>query len=265
MLPAARDNARLNGYRGLQFPWQSGLTGGEVTPYYCAPGGGIHEQFVIPCIAFAFAQYLHATGDDLFRRQSAWPVLEGIADWICSRVLSTPRGYEILHVVGNDESVHDVDNHALTNGLCAWTLREAARQAEALGMTPPARWRDIAEGLFLPVNPQSGALEKHEHDPRHLTKAGPAERLPARLPGGDDRQRGAGDMAAPAGDAARGLGTHRGGPPDRAWQTLPPDGHARRGTGRHRGDSRKFRSPMNQWARCGFDGKTCWAHAKACG
>ena len=173
MLPAARDNARLNGYRGLQFPWQSGLTGGEVTPYYCAPGGGIHEQFVIPCIAFAFAQYLHATGDDLFRRQSAWPVLEGIADWICSRVLPTPRGYEILHVVGNDESVHDVDNHALTNGLCAWTLREAARQAEALGMTPPARWRDIAEGLFLPVNPQTGALEKHEHDPQHLTKAGP--------------------------------------------------------------------------------------------
>ena len=27
----ARDNAALNGYAGIQFPWQAGLTGSEVT------------------------------------------------------------------------------------------------------------------------------------------------------------------------------------------------------------------------------------------
>ena len=173
LLPAARDNARLNGYSGLQFPWQSGLTGCEVSPYYCGAGGAMPEQFVIPCVAFAFMQYMHASGDDLFRRQQAWPVLEGVAEWICSRVRETARGYEIHNVTGNDESVHNGNNHAMTNGLCARILREAVLLAEALGLTPPERWRTVAARMFLPVNAQTGALEKHEGDAEHLTKAGP--------------------------------------------------------------------------------------------
>lgn len=173
MIPAARNNALLCGYEGIQFPWQSGLTGCEVTPYYCSPGAGISEQFINPCVAFAFWQYMCASGDDRFRQQQGWPVIEGVAEWICSRVRKTTRGYEIHNVVGNDESVHNVNNHALTNGLCARILREGVRLAEKLGMTPPPHWREVAEGIFLSVNAKTGAIEKHENDAEHLTKASP--------------------------------------------------------------------------------------------
>jgi len=99
-LPAARDNARLNGCRGVLFPIQSGNHGFEVTPFFF---GGIDEIHFNLDVAFAFAQYVHATGDDAFLRQHAWPVLEGVAEWVVSRVTPTGRGYELRYVIGMDE------------------------------------------------------------------------------------------------------------------------------------------------------------------
>ena len=98
-LPAARANAQLNGYRGLQFPWESNPTRGEEeTPL---PGTGAwHEEHVSTGVAHAFAQYAHATGDEHFLREQAWPVLAGVAEWITSRVTRTERGYEIRASMG---------------------------------------------------------------------------------------------------------------------------------------------------------------------
>jgi len=162
LLPAARYNAQLNGYRGVQFPWQSGNHGWEVSPYYTGAGGGATEQHINLDVAFAMLQYVHACGDELFTRQHAWPVIQGVAEWIASRVTKTDRGYEILHVTGVDERRDNVNNDAETNGLSAVVLREAIELAGRLGITPPAIWKDIADRLFIPIDPQTRIVRKND-------------------------------------------------------------------------------------------------------
>ena len=60
-LHAARRNAALNGYRGLQLPWASGPLHGEEMIRVSAPLITL-EQHVGLSVAMAFAQYAHATG-----------------------------------------------------------------------------------------------------------------------------------------------------------------------------------------------------------
>src|SRR5207237_808211 len=83
--------------------------------------------------AHAFAQYVYATGDVDFLRERAWPVLEGVARWILSRVVKTRRGYEIKATLGfaEDRST-PVDNDAYVNMAAAVVLREAAEAADRL-------------------------------------------------------------------------------------------------------------------------------------
>lgn len=162
LLDGARANAQLNGYRGVQFPWQSGNGGFEVSPFYSGAAGGAGEQHINLDVAFAMLQFVHASGDDLFARRQAWPVIQGVAEWIESRVTHTARGCEILHVTGIDEGRDNVDNDAMTNGLSAVILREADALARRLGMTPPNAWRRIADALFIPIDPASRRILQFE-------------------------------------------------------------------------------------------------------
>ncbi|MCC6578957.1 MAG: glycoside hydrolase family 65 protein [Phycisphaeraceae bacterium] len=159
-LPAAKFNAQLNGYRGVQFPWQSANTGCEVTPYWAA--GGILEHHVNMDVAFAMIQYVHATGDDLFFRQQAWPVIESVAHWIVSRVTKTSRGYEILHVTGIDETIDNIHNNAETNITAIVVLREAIALARRSGLKPPAAWGDVAKRMYIPIDPKTHVILKHD-------------------------------------------------------------------------------------------------------
>lgn len=161
-LDAARDNARLNGYRGVQFPWQSGVHGQELTSYYSGGAGGLAEQHVTLDVAFAFAQYVHVTGDEQFLREKAWPVLSGAAEWISSRVVETDRGFEIRHITGIDEGIDNVHNNAETNGLATIILREAIGFARRLGHAPPGEWTSIAREMVLPIDPLTNVLLKHD-------------------------------------------------------------------------------------------------------
>lgn len=160
MLQSAKYNAALYGYRGLQFPWQSGNHGGEVTPIWAF--GGSAEIHINLDVAFAFAQYCHASGDELFIRQQAWPVLEGVAEWLMSRVTETARGYEIRHVVGIDEGLENVHNNAYTNMASIVILREASALAKRLGFTPPPTWLAVAERIFIPIDSELGIIRKHD-------------------------------------------------------------------------------------------------------
>ena len=162
-LEAARNNARLGGYRGLQFPWQSSISGCEVTPYYTGACGGVTEQHINMDVAFAFAQYAAVSGDDIFIREQAWPVLKGVAEWICSRVKQTARGYEILNVTGIDEGIDNINNNSYTNIAAIVALREAANIARYLGVKPPQIWQEVEKGIFLPIDPQSKVMLKHDN------------------------------------------------------------------------------------------------------
>jgi len=161
-VPAARTNALLQGWRGLQFPCQSGNTGCELTPFYAGGSGGLIEQHMSLDVAYAQAQYAHICGDVNYIRQEAWPILSGVAEWIESRVVRTTRGFEIRHITGIDETIDNIHNNAETNGLACVVLREASAMGERLGIATPPAWREIADKMFMPIDPAGGHLLKHD-------------------------------------------------------------------------------------------------------
>jgi protein-glucosylgalactosylhydroxylysine glucosidase len=158
-LEAARHNAMINGYNGIQFPWQSGIIGDEVTRASAGEAGEVHVNMDV---ALAFIAYYQVSGDEVFLRERAWPVVKGVAEWIESRVTKTARGYEILHVTGIDEGTTNVNNDAYTNIICRLTLLHANHIAQKLGYTENAHWKNVAEKLFIPINDEYQIIEQFE-------------------------------------------------------------------------------------------------------
>jgi hypothetical protein len=158
-LETATANARMNGFRGLQFPWEASPSRSEEA----APGAGdaaSYEHHVSMDVAHAFAQYTYATGDDWFRRERAWPVLAGVAQWIASRVTKTGRGYEIHRAMGIAEREQPSDNVSFVNMAAAVALREATACAGHLGYAVPASWGEIADAIVIPMD--SGVILDHD-------------------------------------------------------------------------------------------------------
>jgi len=151
LLDDARRTAVSWGRRGLQFPWQSLRRGVEMTSYYTDGHVEYHNSFDI---AYAFLQYAWASGDDWFRRERTWPVVQGVADWTTSLVRKTARGYEIHALTGPDEMRHYIDNNAFTNIMARIILREAQKLSRQLGYTPPRLWATVEAGLYIPMRDQ---------------------------------------------------------------------------------------------------------------
>ena len=159
-LPAARDNAALNGYRGAMFPWESGATGAEVTPVFASTS---EEHHITLDIAFACLQYIHAVDDPSFVQNELWTLLEAVCTWIASRVVHTERGYEIHNVVGVDEGIENIDNNSYTNIAAKIVLEQVCAFARANALSADYRvWEDIAEGMYIPVDPEAKIILKHD-------------------------------------------------------------------------------------------------------
>jgi hypothetical protein len=160
-LGAARRNAAMNGYLGLQFPWAASAVHGEEV-IRLSKARVIFEQHVNMAVAFAFARYCHATGDDRYLRDRAWQVLSGVAEWIVSRGVETPRGFEIRECLGIAEQEMPVDNHAYVNMTAAVVLREAAAAARRLGLAGAETWERLADRVYLPVDEETDVILNHE-------------------------------------------------------------------------------------------------------
>lgn len=148
-LATARANAKMMGRTGAQFPWESSPSfGEEAAPL---PGTAAwHEDHVSLDVARAFALFADVTGQGEFRRQQAWPVLSGVADWIASRAHQTPDGYEIRASMGIAEREQPVDNAAFTNMAAVVVLEDATRIGQRLGYAVDPRWEAIAKTMIVP-------------------------------------------------------------------------------------------------------------------
>jgi trehalose/maltose hydrolase-like predicted phosphorylase len=148
-LNGARTNAKIMGRTGLQFPWESSPSfGEEAAPL---PGTAAwHEDHVSLDVARAFALFADVTGQGEFRRNQAWPVLSGVADWIVSRVHQTADGYEIRASMGIAEREQPVDNAAFTNMAAVVVLEDAIRIGQRLGHAVDPRWEEIAKSMVMP-------------------------------------------------------------------------------------------------------------------
>lgn len=140
------------------------------------------EQHITLDVAWAFAQFTHATGDAIYERETTWPVLQGVAEWVTSRVTHTPRGYEILAIIGPAEREDPIDNDGYVNLAAKYILTEATQCARRLGIKPPALWERIAERIFIPTDPATGAIINYEGYTREERKDDCPEVLGALFP-----------------------------------------------------------------------------------
>jgi len=177
-LVAAERNAAMNGYPGLQFPWASGPSRGEEVIRTNAPLISF-EQHVSMDVANAFLQHWYVTGDEDFLREKAWPVLEGVCDWLSGRVTKTERGYEIKEVIGVAEQTQPVDNNAYVNMSAAVVLAGAAAVATRLKRPDGPHWAEIAAALFIPMD---GDVIKN-HDRFTASEGGATGATPEALAG----------------------------------------------------------------------------------
>jgi trehalose/maltose hydrolase-like predicted phosphorylase len=159
-LAAARNNAKMLGRLGLQFPWEAGpRLGEEATPGGAAASA--REDHINLHVARAFALYADATGDAQFLKENAWPVLSGVADWFVDRVDRTRNGFTLREGGGPAERPETDDNDALTLMAARVILKSAAAAAESVGLPPRGSWSDVAEGLRLPMR-SDGVIAAHD-------------------------------------------------------------------------------------------------------
>lgn len=145
-LEAAKQNAFAHGYKGAMFPWESSADGTEDTPVWALTGPFQHH--ISGCIAWAFWKYFQVTGDKLFLRERAYPVLKEVADFWASRVeRKGPGKYEINNVIGANEWQENIDNNAFTNGMAITVLKYASQAATLLGLKPDPDWINVANNI----------------------------------------------------------------------------------------------------------------------
>ncbi|MGA2538519.1 MAG: hypothetical protein ABSF53_21095, partial [Terracidiphilus sp.] len=106
-LPAAERNAASNGYKGVLYPWTSGMSGDMGDECYGAvtnasgkviadPNKSCTQQLHLQSdVGLAQWQYYEATGDKKWLAERGWPVLQAVAQFWESKVTPVPGGYAI--------------------------------------------------------------------------------------------------------------------------------------------------------------------------
>ncbi len=154
-LAPAVARARVNGYAGAMYPWESDpYNGSDQTPY-SAHALSQSEIHVNAEIAIAQWQYYLATLDRPWLRAHGWPVIRAVARFFASRATYDARShrYGILHVTSVSESHGDIPNDTYTNMVAAKALDIAAAAARVLGVRADPRWRRIAGAMDIPLAP----------------------------------------------------------------------------------------------------------------
>jgi kojibiose phosphorylase len=188
-LEGARNNARLNGFKGAQFPWESADEGLEVTPkwgidYVGNPvriWTGDEEFHINSDITFGIWQYYRTTKDEDFLKNYGLEMFLDTARFWESRVEynSAEDRYEIKRVIGPDEFHEHVDNNVYTNYLAKWSIKKSLELAEWIKNKDEAffyslctklgldndnfkAWEDIQEKIYIPTSKDGRIIEQFE-------------------------------------------------------------------------------------------------------
>ena len=183
-LPAARANARANGYRGAQYPWEADEIGAETTPHFAAQNAS-SEIHVNGDVALAQWQYYLATGDSSWLARVGARVIRGTADFWVSRASYDSAGgrYHIRKVVSVAEGLVGVNDDAYTNAVARRNLEIATAAARRLSQPADPRWATVAAKLHLPYDSASGFYRTYEGAPDStLGDVTPLLAYPLRIP-----------------------------------------------------------------------------------
>ena len=189
LLNAAKENAKKNGFKGAQYPWESADDGSEQCPAYTIePDGSCYrcyvadyEHHVTAAIAYGIYNYTRITGDiDFFYNKGIYILIETARFWAsrCEYISEKDR-YEIRKVTGPDEWHEPVDNNVYTNYLARWNLLYVKRSLDKIKAEnskiyysileethftdeESTLWREISDKIYLPKMEGVNILEQFE-------------------------------------------------------------------------------------------------------
>nr|MBA3901383.1 glycoside hydrolase family 65 protein [Bacteroidota bacterium] len=181
-LPEARCSAKVSGYKGAMFPWQSGSNGREESQVIhlnpesgrWVPDNTFLQRHVNSAIAFNVWKYFQTSGDLEFLSFYGAEMLMDIAKFWASKVSynEVREQYEIHEIVGPDEyhtqypgsEEPGLKNNAYTNLMAAWVLIHAIKAMDILDSKRRneimlklnidkediGRWAKISRNMFMP-------------------------------------------------------------------------------------------------------------------
>lgn len=190
LLPGARKKARMSGFEGAQYPWESTLDGAEATPDAIIHPeskelipvlNGSIELHITASIAYAVWRYWQITADDEFMQRYGAEMLLSMATFWASRAEKHPEhdDYEINNVIGPDEWHEHVDNNAYTNYMAKWSIQRAIDVLQWLQATSPDKasqlskqldlnatrldhWRDVVARMRNPQDEKTHVIEQFD-------------------------------------------------------------------------------------------------------
>ncbi|WP_306215471.1 glycoside hydrolase family 65 protein [Actinoplanes sp. RD1] len=160
-LGAARDRAEELRLAGATYPWRT-ISGPECSGYWPAGTAALH---VNADIAAAVLRYVAATGDEDFLEEAGLEILAETARLWARLIHVDDHGVaHIDGVTGPDEYTALVDDNMFTNLMAQHNLLGAASYGSRMpGVADDeiARWKELAEALFLPYSATRNVHEQH--------------------------------------------------------------------------------------------------------
>lgn len=165
-LEAAKANAKLNGYNGAMYPWESDELGHEATPQF-AYQNALHENHITGDIALAQWQYYLATYDKNWLADTGYQVIKATADFWISRVSfnKEKNRYEIKNIVSVDEGRIGINNDTYTNSIAKKNLEIAIEASRILDEKVNPKWIEIKNKLYIPYDSLNQIYPTYENSP----------------------------------------------------------------------------------------------------
>ncbi|HLI46864.1 MAG TPA: hypothetical protein VKU94_06710 [Geobacterales bacterium] len=185
-LASAKENARMNGYKGAQYPWESADDGYEATPREVPldlAGSrkviiqtGDLEHHITADVAYAVELYYRFSRDEDFMFKQGLDIIFETSKFWASRVeYDVNRDvYIIKNVIGPDEYHVKVNNSFYTNLLAKFNLElgvkyyrwllekhKDASTIDNISFYDVDKWEKIKNSIYLPLNDR-GVYEEFE-------------------------------------------------------------------------------------------------------
>lgn len=162
-LTAAQAHAAATGFEGAWYGWETNDEGVDVAPVRWKD-----ELHLNVWVVMAAWECWRVNRDDNFLKQTAWPVIQAVADFFASRVKIEPDGfYHLRFVIGPDEAVCEFGpgrchDNFLTNFGVKQVMTVAAQCASLVSVKPNPVWRQVQERIYLLPMDAEGIIPEHE-------------------------------------------------------------------------------------------------------
>ena len=148
---AAKERARLRGYNGAMWPWESALVGFGVASWH---KGDEHEIHIGGDIVHASRLYYYASGDSKWLQTIGWEIVSETANFYASRIVqdNVTKKYTFKQVICPDEKAGIQDDNPFTNAIASETMKFAIFIANKFKLNANPKWKLYSENILI-LNP----------------------------------------------------------------------------------------------------------------